>query len=52
MVPRCGRLPAPHRHLLLALSVGLVEVTDTVVVFFIKAFQGTTWRSEVSEAER
>ena len=38
--------------IIFALSVALVKVTDVVVGFFTKAFQGMTWRPEVSEAER
>ena len=38
--------------IIFALSVALVKVTDAVTDFFTKAFQGMTWRPEVSEAER
>ncbi|TFH53772.1 acyltransferase [Actinomyces viscosus] len=38
--------------IILALSVGLVKVSDIVVDFFTKAFKGMSWRPEVSEAER
>ena len=38
--------------IIFALSVALVRVADAVTDFFTKAFQGMTWRPEVSEAER
>lgn len=38
--------------IIFALSVGLVKVTGAVIDFFTKAFQGMTWRPEVSGAER
>ena len=49
---QCYMLLAAECVIIFALSVALVKVTDVVVGFFTKAFQGMTWRPEVSEAER